>query len=30
MAPQVANLAKRDIADLAAFYSQQKGLVVKY
>ncbi|OFZ92186.1 MAG: cytochrome C [Betaproteobacteria bacterium RIFCSPLOWO2_12_FULL_62_58] len=30
MAPQTASLSKRDIADLAAFYSQQKGLVVKY
>lgn len=30
MAPLVANLSKRDIADLAAYYSAQKGLVVKY
>lgn len=30
MAPQAANLSKRDIADLAAFYSQQKGLKLKY
>ena len=30
MAPQAANLSKRDIEDLAAFYSRQPGLVVKY
>ena len=30
MAPQTANLSQRDIADLAAFYSQQQGLKVKY
>ncbi len=30
MAPLVANLSQRDIADLAAFYSQQQGLKVKY
>ena len=30
MAPLVANLSKRDIADLAAFYSQQQGLKLKY
>lgn len=30
MAPLVANLSKRDITDLAAFYSQQKGLKLKY
>lgn len=30
MAPQAANLSARDIADLAAFYSQQHGLRVKY
>lgn len=30
MAPQAANLSKRDIEDLAAFYSRQSGLVVKY
>lgn len=30
MAPQAANLSNRDIADLAAFYSQQRGLQVKY
>ena len=30
MAPQVANLSKRDIADIAAFYSHQQGLKLKY
>ena len=30
MAPMVEKLTKRDILDLAAFYSQQKGLVDKY
>jgi cytochrome c553 len=30
MAPMVGNLSKRDIEDLAAFYSQQRGLVTKY
>jgi cytochrome c553 len=30
MAPQAANLSRRDIEDLAAFYSQQQGLVTKY
>jgi cytochrome c553 len=30
MAPQAANLSKRDIADLAAFYARQSGLKVKY
>ena len=30
MAPQAANLSVRDIADLAAFYSQQQGLKFKY
>jgi cytochrome c553 len=30
MAGQAANLSKRDIEDLAAFYSRQSGLVVKY
>jgi len=30
MAPQAANLTKRDISDLAAYYSQQRGLYVKY
>jgi cytochrome c553 len=29
MAPMVANLNKRDIEDLAAFYSHQQGLVTK-
>jgi cytochrome c553 len=30
MAPQAANLSQRDIADLAAFFSHQQGLAVKY
>ena len=30
MAPLVANLTQRDIEDLAAFYSSQRGLVIKY
>lgn len=30
MAPMVANLTPRDIEDLAAYYSSQKGLVIKY
>ncbi len=30
MAPQAANLSKRDIADLAAYFSRQQGLMVKY
>ncbi|HUF80064.1 MAG TPA: cytochrome c [Burkholderiales bacterium] len=30
MTPQAANLTSRDIEDLAAYYSKQKGLVVKY
>lgn len=30
MAPMVANLTTRDIEDLAAYYSSQKGLVLKY
>jgi cytochrome c553 len=30
MAPQVANLSQRDIADLAAYYSEQRGLKLKY
>ena len=30
MAPQAANLSKRDIQDLAAYYSRQSGLTVKY
>ena len=29
MAPQAAKLSKRDIADLAAYFSQQHGLVDK-
>ena|SRR5436190_23930759 len=29
MAPQVANLTQRDFEDLAAFYSEQQGLVVR-
>ena len=29
MAPQAASLSKRDIADLAAFYSRQQGLTLK-
>ena len=29
MAPQVANLTQRDLEDLAAFYSQQQGLVTR-
>jgi cytochrome c553 len=29
MAPQVANLNQRDFEDLAAFYSQQPGLVTR-
>lgn len=29
MAPQAANLTDQDIADLAAFYSAQRGLFVK-
>lgn len=29
MAPLVANLSQRDFEDLAAFYSQQQGLVVR-
>lgn len=29
MAPMAAMLSERDMEDLAAFYSQQKGLVVK-
>lgn len=29
MAPMAANLSKRDMADLAAYYSQQPGLVIK-
>lgn len=30
MAPLAAALSKRDIEDLAAFYSRQQGLTVKY
>jgi cytochrome c553 len=30
MAPQVEKLTRRDMEDLAAFYSEQKGLVTKY
>ena len=30
MAPQAAKLSDRDIADLAAFYSEKRGLQVKY
>ena len=30
MAPMAANLTPRDIDDLAAYFSSQKGLVVKY
>ncbi len=30
MAPLVANLTPRDMEDLAAYYSSQKGLAVKY
>ncbi|HET9663442.1 MAG TPA: cytochrome c [Burkholderiales bacterium] len=30
MAPQAANLSKRDMQDLAAYYSRQRGLYVKY
>ena len=29
MAPLVANLSERDLEDLAAFYSSQRGLVVR-
>ena len=29
MAPLVANLSERDFEDLAAFYSEQRGLVVR-
>jgi cytochrome c553 len=29
MAPQAANLSNQDIADLAAYFSNQKGLFVK-
>ena len=30
MAPMVANLSPRDIEDLAAYFSEQRGLVTKY
>jgi len=30
MAPLAANLTQRDIEDLAAYYSGQRGLVTKY
>jgi len=30
MSPQAANLSRRDIEDLAAYFSQQTGLVTKY
>ena len=30
MAAQVQNLSLTDMADLAAYYSKQKGLVIKY
>jgi cytochrome c553 len=30
MAPQATNLSVRDMEDLAAFYSQQRGLTQKY
>jgi cytochrome c553 len=30
MAPQAANLSRRDMEDLAAFYSRKQGLVQKY
>ncbi len=30
MAPQATNLSKRDIEDLAAYFSRQSGLTVKY
>jgi cytochrome c553 len=30
MAPMAANLTRRDIQDLAAYYSQQQGLYTKY
>jgi cytochrome c553 len=30
MAPLVANLTQRDLEDLAAFYSSQRGLVTKH
>lgn len=30
MAPQAANLSKRDIEDLAAYFASQQGLATKY
>ena len=30
MAPLIANLSQRDIEDLAAWYSSQRGLVTQY
>jgi len=30
MAPMIANLTARDMEDLAAYFSSQKGLVTKY
>lgn len=30
MAPQMEKLSKRDMEDIAAFYSRKQGLVVKY
>jgi cytochrome c553 len=30
MAPQAANLSKQDMADLAAYFSSQQGLQLKY
>ena len=30
MAPMIANLTQRDMEDLSAYYSSQKGLVLKY
>jgi len=30
MAPMIANLTERDMEDLSAYYSSQKGLVLKY
>ncbi len=30
MAPLVANLSQRDLEDLAAYFSSQRGLVTKY
>ena len=29
MAPQAANLSQRDVEDLAAFYAEQSGLIVR-